>query len=1228
MRALIVAAAVAVFSLVGITSAQTGVAPVASTRALRAHRIQGPVAPYPHPGQAGATARYIVRFKDAPVALYTGGISGLRATSTRATDARHLDMRASRLHAYVHYLDSRHTEFMKQARTKLGRTLKPRFQYRYALNGMSVNLSRAEAAKLARMADVVSVQPVRYYRPQISAPIPATAADTFASRSWIGAPAVWADTTFGGLDNEGEGIVVADVDTGINSGNSSFAATGPKDGYVTQNPLGSGVYLGVCDPADTGQAANKPAFFSCNDKLIGAYTYTSGTNDPDSPEDSEGHGSHTASTMAGNFVDVSVLGSSTPISGMAPHANIIAYDVCDPTDLCGSDASVSAVDQAIKDYATLSKSAGFNGMVLNYSIGGGSDPYNDDVELAFLSAVEAGIYVSTSGGNGGPGNTSLDDPTQLYPVEHLGPWVASTAASTHNGVFGDNNVTGFAGGDLTTRLAVPDPITGEGITGSLALSDIVYAGDGGYSYANYPTDSAYSTSNTYTLSGENYADPTQFSDAMATAECLYPFPAGTFAAGSIVVCDRGDIPLVDKADNVKQGGAAGIVIVSQSGNALIAEPYEVPGTMIANADGLNLEAWLNASAGSGTAQAELTGSSLTTDATGADADQLADFSSRGPNNSVYDSVIKPDLTAPGVSVLAAVSNPIYTDGVIGGTDQPESYDFYDGTSMASPHDAGAGALLMQLHPGWTPAEIKSAMMLTAVTAANGTSPGLTDQCASLDTNDNCIPGTSVPSPQVRGAGRIDLDAASRSGLVLDENAAHYKAANPDNGGDLTKLNLASLGNNDCIQSCTWTRTVTSALANTTAQYSVSVSDADSGLKVTVSPASFSLAPGATQILTVAADVSGLSLKKWAFAQVDITSSGNGDDGQPIPAMHLPLAVQPEQPEPIMSVSPTSLSLNVMQTQTTTQDLAINNSGLADLNWIFSTSSGSQASSLWDQPDSGNGSGVPSGYFSPDAHGVYSSDHFAMPVKGTITEIFADGFAQDGAGPIDLTTAGAIDWYIYADKNGQPAGNPDDGLKDYLWHFSSLPTGAGVDTTDGNITLDLSVAGQAAISLSAGTYWLIVSPTFNAEISDPNGAAWYWLEGKSADGQNAAMLIDPSNAFGNGVTWQASGDSLAFMLTGTLDCSGGSLTGLSFSEQSGTIKAGASETVTASFYAAAPDAGSYTAGLCITGNDPLHPLIAVPVLVTVTEAPHSSGGGLGPLGLLMLGLLGWRRRTRN
>ena len=266
-----------------------------------------------------------------------------------------------------------------------------------------------------------------------------------------------------------------------------------------------------------------------------------------------------------------------------------------------------------------------------------------------------------------------------------------------------------------------------------------------------------------------------------------------------MVCDRGTNPLVDKAYNVLQGGAGGVVIAatSSSDQDMPVEPYVIPGTLISQTDGDNLRAWFNASFTGGrstTAKAQISGAALITDPS--QADQVAGFSSRGPTGTVYDNLVKPELTAPGVSVLAAVSNPAYTAATPGGSNTPETFNFMDGTSMATPHDTASAALLMALRPAWTPAEIRSALMLTAVTVANSPSPGIIDQCASLDSNSNCVAGSTLPSPQVRGAGRIDVEAAHRTGLLLDENGADYLKADPDNGGDLTALNLPGLANAD------------------------------------------------------------------------------------------------------------------------------------------------------------------------------------------------------------------------------------------------------------------------------------------------------------------------------------------------------------------------------------------------------------------------------------------------
>ncbi|HET7675854.1 MAG TPA: S8 family serine peptidase, partial [Gammaproteobacteria bacterium] len=743
-----------------------------------------------------ASGDYIVRFKDQPVPLYTGSIAGLAATNPHVLSKQGLRVSASRIAAYAGYLKARHNDFLTAADATLKRRLKPRFEYRYALNGMSLRLSKQEAAEISRLPGVVAVEPVRVLHP-LAAPIPATAASTGASRTLVGTPEVWSIPTFdtgAGEDTEGEGIVVADLDTGINAGNSSFAATG-ADGYTIQNPLGHGVYLGVCDPANTEQAARKPVSFQCNDKLIGTYTFVD-TSDTASPDDSAGHGSHTASTAAGDFTETTLNGATIPLSGIAPHANVIAYDVCNY--FCNTDQIVAAVNQAISDYNRLAGSPAFKGMVMNFSIGGSAESYDTPTADAFLAATEAGIYVSAAAGNGGPVNGNETDSAYLTSVENQEPWIASVAATTYGGIY-KNSV-------VLSGTASPGTLTGTGVTAPLAPSRIVYAGD-------YQYPPAYPYSDHLDPSGLNApatAPATPAEAAEAARECAFPFPPGTFATGDIVVCDRSGIAPTQTASNVAwdwsarpdsvyssgTAGGAGLVLVNAAGQTDLGNDYfPIPGVRLSHADGETLENWLASNPGSGGAgsptnpanaalSASIAGASAAIDP--ASADYVASFSSRYPSDSEADNYIKPDFAAPGVDVLAAWGNPKYTGA---GADQPETFAPDSGTSMATPHGTGVGGLLMQLHPSWTPAEIKSALMLTAVTAS------LKDQCADFDGNGHCVAGTSVPAPHVRGSGRIDVGLASRTGLIMDETADHYRAADPAHGGDPSTLNLPGLANN-------------------------------------------------------------------------------------------------------------------------------------------------------------------------------------------------------------------------------------------------------------------------------------------------------------------------------------------------------------------------------------------------------------------------------------------------
>ena len=735
----------------------------------------------------GATepAIYLIRLAAAPLARYQGGIADLSPTSPAVTGESKLDVNSPASVSYLQYLAGEQASLIADMERNLERSVNVVYQYFAGNNGMAVWLTPDEAAEVSSMRGVTFVQ--RDFERELQ---------TDYGPTWIGAAGLWDGTTTG-VQTKGEGIIIGVIDTGINPLNPSFADVG-DDAYDHDNPWGAGNYVGVCDPGDPLYNAA----FPCNDKLIGAHGYP--TVNGGDPTDYDGHGSHTSSTAGGNVLDEAVLIAPTTvvtaaISGVAPHANIVAYAAC-----CTNSALSAAIDDAILDEVD----------VINYSIGSdsASDVWNDFDSVGYLNAREAGIFVATSAGNAGPDPNTMGSPADA-------PWLLAVGNSTHNRKYLDSLVD-MSGGDT----APPPDLAGKGITAGYGPETIVYAGD--FPNANDPD-----------------GDP---------AQCLEPYPADTWVAGEIVVCDRGDIPRVDKGANVLAGGAGGYVLANldADGESVVGDPHYLPAVHIGDTAGDQLRTWL----ATGTDHvATITG--MTLDVNVANADIMASGSSRGANQALPD-IIAPSVVAPGTDIFAAYG----TGGAI-------EWNAISGTSMASPHAAGAAALMMSLYPSWTPAEIQSAMMSTAWTDV-------------LDSD-----GATPADPFDMGSGRIDLSQAANAGLVLDESIANYWAADPDDGGDPKTLNLASMGDSQCLVNCSWTRTVSSTLS-ATATWTATV-DSAAGMTLTVTPSSFALAPGATQVITVEADVAGLPSDVWAFGEVTLTP----DDAE-VPAAHFPVAVMP------------------------------------------------------------------------------------------------------------------------------------------------------------------------------------------------------------------------------------------------------------------------------------------------------------------------------------------------
>lgn len=502
--------------------------------------------------EAPAGSIYLVRLAEPSLARW----------SAERTPARRLDAAAPASRAYLAELDRRHLGHVDDFERRLGRRPEPVFRYRAALDGMALRLTEEEAVRLRTLPGVVSVSPDRVHL-----------LDSDAGPWWTGADTVWDGSSTSPLPGTGgDGVVVGVIDSGINMDHRSFSdAIGPP--YV--NPLGSGNYLGWCDP---DHPSYDPSYV-CNDKLIGAWDFADAvTAESDGPVDDYFHGTHVASIAAGNMLDW------PPVSGMAPRASLIAYDACDATN-CPTSAIVAAIDQAILDGVD----------VLNLSIGGGTPPWTDPVELALLDAVAAGVFVAVSAGNGGPAAGS---------VGHHGPWVTAVAGSFHHRIGNENELRDMTGGDTLP----PGDMTGVSLTSGYGPAPIVYQGD-----------------------------------------CSSPFAPGTFS-GEIVVCDL--LALFGRwgyCANLAAGGAGGCVIANDDGaDTLDADYHVLPATHVDLASGDALRAWLATGSGH---TATLTDSALVIDL--ANADRVADMSARGPAAAL--DLLKPELTAPGWRILGATA---------------------------------------------------------------------------------------------------------------------------------------------------------------------------------------------------------------------------------------------------------------------------------------------------------------------------------------------------------------------------------------------------------------------------------------------------------------------------------------------------------------------------------------------------------------------------------------------
>lgn len=1079
--------------------------------------VAGPAATSADPltqGRAGESARvlrvapgrampYLVRLASPSLA------AAAREGKVASTAGRRLDVRSAEAATWVDVLRAEQQDFLRRASAEIGRPLASvgrQFEFQHAYNGLVVRATPAEAKRLAGLPGVAALEPARV--------VPVA---TDRGPQLIGAANVWsgnadgvADRVFrdgfdGAQGHRGEGVVAGIVDTGLNFANPSFAAVAP-DGYAHVNPLGAGTYLGLCGPLPSPDWTPQ-----CNDKVVGAYDFVTefmpevletdpgATNGP-GPVDENGHGSHTASTVAGNPVTAQVPGGpKLPISGVAPRANLVVYDACyttgDGRGSCLYPSLVAAVNQAVADGIV---------DVVNYSIAGGEDPWNEDPSRAFLDAVDAGIFVATSAGNSGPSAGSTG---------HAEPWVATVAASTHSR------------GAFVNMLHVTGP---QPVPPALASMPMTI-----------PTSSVPMAAPIAGPLAYDAADPLQCS----------PAPAGSYT-GKVVLISRGTCTFVVKVQNATAGGASAVLLYNNATGTLnpALDGTTIPVATLTQVQGQAIAAF---HAGAPGTTVEL---GYPSEATAEQPDQVANFSSRGPTSF---SLLKPDIAAPGSNILAAYSGDADSFGVI------------SGTSMASPHIAGAAALVRKAHPEWSPAEVKSALMLTSK------NDGIT-----------ALPSGAAATGFDRGAGRARVDAAIGSELVMHESSYRYLRADPARGGDPASLNVPSLGAASCIGSCRFERTFRN-VGPGTRSWAVALS----GLSGQATPATLTLAPGASGSVAFEIGVDGLAQGSYKHGEVSLTPSGGGQ------ALHMPAAVFVDPYK--LELSPARFDVEVAAGGATTASFAVRNLGNAGLTWNLL--SGVNAVPVVNQaPDTRDG--LVSSLYVDVNTGAFVGDDIVLDQPTTFRRLSVPGFLFANYGDTVDMYASGVTWSIYADAGGKPAGRPGDGNAP-LWTLD-LPVGApGMDLSANALDVDLAAAG-ATLQLAAGKYWLVAYPRFDSHVVNGVGVMWFrFLMGTQANGMGQAYNNDPefggdpANAAWEGISasWDGHYDG-AMIGTADRQCTPSWATPAA---SGGSVGAGATQDVGLAIDATGLAPGDHVGQLCVASNDPSKPVTLIPIRLTVT-----------------------------
>ncbi|KAG5255365.1 hypothetical protein OIU76_018980 [Salix suchowensis] len=513
-------------------------------------------------------------------------------------------------------------------------------------------------------------------------------------------------------------VIIGFIDTGIWPESPSFS-----DADMPPVPPR---WRGKCQ---LGEAFNAS---SCNRKVIGARYYMSGYEAEEdssrimsfrSPRDSSGHGSHTASIAAGRYVtNMNYKGlAAGGARGGAPMARIAVYKTCWESGCYDVDL-LAAFDDAIRDGVH----------ILSVSLGPDApqgDYFNDAISIGSFHAASRGVLVVASVGNAGTRGSATN----------LAPWMMTVGASSMDRDFASDIVLGNATKFMGESLSLSE---------MNASARIIYASEAHAGYFT-PYQSSY---------------------------CLDSSLNVTKARGKVLVCRHAESSSeskLAKSKIVKEAGGVGMVLIDEADKD-VAIPFAIPSAVVGREMGRKILSYIN-----NTRKPMSKISRAKTVLGSQPAPRIASFSSKGPN-SLTPEILKPDVAAPGLNILAAWSP---ADGKM-------QFNILSGTSMSCPHITGVATLIKAVHPSWSPSAIKSAIMTTATI---------------LDKRDKPIrvdPEGRMANAFDYGSGFVDPKRVLDPGLVYDAHSVDYKAFLCSIGYDEKSLRLVTRDNSTCDQTFT------------------------------------------------------------------------------------------------------------------------------------------------------------------------------------------------------------------------------------------------------------------------------------------------------------------------------------------------------------------------------------------------------------------------------------------